>query len=55
MVFGDTPRVARNVLNYRYDLVEHVVRRRRAAGDQQWNWNVGLGAPVLPADASDCR
>ena len=55
MVFGDTPRVARNVLNYRYDLVEHVVCRRRAAGDQQWNWNVGLGAPVLPADAGDCR
>ena len=40
MVFGGAPRVARDVLSYRYDLVD---------------WNVGLGVPVLPTDAGDCR
>ena len=55
MVFDAAPQVVEDVLSYRYDLVEHVVCRRRAAGDQQWNWNVGLGAPVIPPRESACR
>ncbi|MBL8656692.1 MAG: carboxylesterase family protein [Altererythrobacter sp.] len=54
MVFGDRPNPVKDVLSYRYDLVEHVVCRRRAAGDQQWNWNVGLAAPKLPAPSARC-
>ena len=42
-------------MSYRYDLVEHVVCRRRAAGDQQWNWNAGLASPVLPPPVDQCR
>ncbi|MEW4449428.1 carboxylesterase family protein [Qipengyuania sp. JC766] len=54
MVFGEDRKVVEDVLSYRYDLIEHVVCRRRAAGNQQWNWNVGVGAPVLPPLEGDC-
>lgn len=54
LVFGERPMPVNDVLSYRYDLVEHVVCRRRAAGDQQWNWNVGLGAPPLPPPSARC-
>jgi para-nitrobenzyl esterase len=37
-----------------YALNEAVVCRRHAAGDQAWNWNVGLWAPVLPAKG-ECK
>lgn len=55
LVFGASPSVEKDVLSYRYDLIEQVVCRRRAAGDQQWNWNVGLAAPPLPAPTAACR
>jgi para-nitrobenzyl esterase len=48
MHFADTPRAAPKLLGAMFDLNEEVVRRRRAAGIA-WNWNVGLAAPVTPA------
>lgn len=54
MVFGERPKPVRDVLSYRYELVEQIVCRRRAAGDQQWNWNVGLAAPKLPPPNAGC-
>jgi para-nitrobenzyl esterase len=38
-----------------YELHEEVVCRRRAAGNQPWNWNVGIVSPNLPAAAEACR
>ncbi|MFN3522540.1 MAG: carboxylesterase/lipase family protein [Phenylobacterium sp.] len=48
MAFEDQPRAGRGLWPGMYALHEAVVRRRRAAGDTPWNWNVGLAAPVLP-------
>ncbi len=48
MVFAGEPKAARDALAGRYTLQEEVVKRRRLAGDQAWNWNVGLTSPVLP-------
>ncbi|MFC3069441.1 carboxylesterase/lipase family protein [Phenylobacterium soli] len=48
MAFRDAPRPADGLMPGMYDLHEEVIRRRRAAGDQPWNWNVGLWSPVLP-------
>lgn len=55
MVFADTPQIVNDVLGLRYDLNEAVVCRRRAAGDQQWNWNVGIASPPLPVRVEQCR
>lgn len=55
MVFDERPFPASDVLGDRYDLHEEVVCRRRAAGDQQWNWNVGLASPPLPNEVARCR
>lgn len=55
MVFNQRPVPANDVLSYRYELQEHVVCRRRAAGDQQWNWNIGLAAPSLPPMTGACE
>ena len=55
MVFGDEPTVVNDVLSFRYDLVEHVTCRRRVAGEQQWNWNVGLASPPLPGKTNECQ
>jgi para-nitrobenzyl esterase len=37
-----------------FELVESVVCRRRAQGDQPWHWNVGIVSPPLPAGATGC-
>jgi para-nitrobenzyl esterase len=37
-----------------YALNDEVVCRRRAKGDQSWNWNVGVASPPLPPKAG-CR
>lgn len=37
-----------------FELNEEVVCRRRASGDQPWNWNVGIASPPLPPKG-DCR
>lgn len=55
MVFDRVPAQATDLLGYRYDLAEAVVCRRRAAGDQQWNWNAGLASPPLPPRTARCR
>jgi len=47
MDFGDAPQAATNLLPGMYELHEEAVRRRRASGDQPWNWNVGLVSPKL--------
>lgn len=54
MHFAQTPQLARALLPGMYRLNEEVVCRRLAAGDQAWNWNVGLAAPKLPAKAPPC-
>jgi len=54
MDFQAAPRPATNLLPGMYPFVEQVVCRRRAAGDQPWNWNAGLAAPPLPPKAPGC-
>lgn len=44
-----------NLLPGMFELHDETVCRRRAAGDQQWNWNTGIVAPVLPAADETCR
>ena len=52
MAFEDKPQAKTDVEPGAYELYEEVVCRRRAAGDQNWNWNVGVIAPDLPPKAS---
>ena len=47
MDFDRSPEPASNFMPGMYDLNETVVHRRRTAGDQPWNWNVGLWSPTL--------
>jgi para-nitrobenzyl esterase len=55
MHFIDRPVVARDPLGDRYALYEETVCRRRAAGDVQWNWNVGVAAPPMSPAVPQCR
>jgi para-nitrobenzyl esterase len=54
MHFEAEPHPSEHVLPGMYDLVEQVVCRRRASGDQAWNWNVGVISPPLPPKAARC-
>jgi len=54
MRFADTPRPEQGLMPGMYDLNEEVMCRRRAQGDQPWNWNVGLASPPLPPKTSGC-
>ncbi len=54
MAFQATPRLAAIGPSGMYALNEEVVCRRRAEGDQPWNWNVGVASPPLPPKNS-CR
>jgi para-nitrobenzyl esterase len=54
MTFADVPRPGTHLLPGMYELVEQVVCRRRAAGTQAWNWNVGIVAPSLPPRTQTC-
>lgn len=47
MAFAGTPRPSTYLLPNMYALHEAATCRRRAAGDQPWNWNVGVASPVL--------
>jgi para-nitrobenzyl esterase len=38
-----------------YELNEEVVCRRRASGDESWNWNVGIVSPILPPQQPQCK
>ena len=48
MDFKAAPQMAEGLLPGMYAFNEEVVRRKRAAGDLSWNWNVGLASPRLP-------
>ena len=54
MAFVARPEPRRKLLPGMFALHEAAVCRRRAAGDQPWNWNTGVASPVL-APAKDCR
>ena len=54
MHFRAGPDMSKGLLPGMYGFVEQVVCRRRAAGNQQWNWNVGLAATPLPPPAPGC-
>jgi para-nitrobenzyl esterase len=47
MHFAEGPRAATALYPGMYELHEEAVCRRRANGDQPWNWNTGLVSPVL--------
>jgi para-nitrobenzyl esterase len=49
MEFADRPRPSTDVLPGMFALNEEIMRRRRAAGDQQWIGPAGYTAAVLPA------
>ena len=48
MRFAGRPLPERGLMPGMYELNEEVMCRRRAQGDQPWNWNVGLASPPLP-------
>jgi para-nitrobenzyl esterase len=54
MDFTDAPYPADHLLPGMYALHEEAVCRRKAGGDQPWNWNVGIVSPPLP-DRKSCR
>lgn len=54
MAFTDVPRPSHDLLPGMYKLVNEVVCRRKASGDQAWNWNVGIAAPKLPEPTTQC-
>lgn len=54
MRFDVTPTPLAGLFPGMFDLHERTMCRRRAAGDQPWNWNVGLWSPNLPPDAGGC-
>jgi para-nitrobenzyl esterase len=53
MHFAVKPEPAVQLMPGMYELNEEVMCRRRASGNQPWNWNVGLASPPLP-NAADC-
>ena len=55
IVFADKPKAIKGLSGKRYVLHEEVVCRRMAAGDMQWNWNVGIISPPLPPATKECR
>lgn len=55
MAFMDRPIVSRHLMPGMYDLHEEAMCRRRAAGDQPWNWNVGIISPDLTARCAATR
>jgi para-nitrobenzyl esterase len=48
MHFARKPEVGADLMPGMYTLNEEVMERRRRAGDQQWESDVGVAAPVLP-------
>jgi para-nitrobenzyl esterase len=51
MAFADVPRPAARLMPGMYALHEAAMCRRRAAGNQPWNWNTGIVSPVLAKSA----
>lgn len=54
MRFTDQPHPEKHLMPGMYRLNQQVVCRRMAAGNQPWNWNVGLWSPKLPAPTRQC-
>jgi len=54
MAFRDKPTTAADLMPGMFALNERVMCRRRASGDQAWNWNVGLVSPVMPGPTPAC-
>ena len=54
LLIGRTPQAADHLMPGMYALNEAVVCRRHAAGQIQWNWNVGVISPPLPPQAPGC-
>jgi len=54
MAFTDAPHPSHHLFPGMYNLVNEVVCRRQASGDQAWNWNVGIIAPPLPPPSPAC-
>ncbi|HJV43555.1 carboxylesterase/lipase family protein [Caulobacter sp.] len=54
MAFRDKPTSASNLMPGMFALHERAVCRRKASGDQPWNWNVGLVSPVLSGPTPAC-
>lgn len=52
MHFVQGPQPATGVFPGMYELHEEAMCRRRANGDQQWNWNTGLASPQLSGKCS---
>ena len=54
MGFQDRPRLSADLFPGMFALHEAVVCRRRAQGDQPWNWNIGLASPPVPPKQPPC-
>jgi para-nitrobenzyl esterase len=54
MAFAQAPQPGTKLFPGMFALHEASVCRRRAAGDQPWNWNTGVFSPALKK-APDCR
>jgi para-nitrobenzyl esterase len=54
MAFREQPTPTSNLMPGMFVLNERVMCRRRASGDQAWNWNVGLVSPVMPGPTPAC-
>jgi para-nitrobenzyl esterase len=54
MRFAEAPQPGQHLLPGTYELNEQLVCRRRAKGGIPWNWNFGIIAPPLPAQAPGC-
>jgi para-nitrobenzyl esterase len=54
MQFGQSPEAKTNLYPGMYALHEETVCRRRAKGDQAWNWNVGLASSLPPGEEKRC-
>lgn len=54
MAFRDKPVADANLMPGMFAFHERAVCRRKAAGDQPWNWNVGLISPALAGPTSAC-
>lgn len=52
MAFADVPRPGTRLMPGMYALHEAAVCRRRAAGNQPWNWNSGIVSPILVKGAN---
>ncbi|WP_114227143.1 MULTISPECIES: carboxylesterase/lipase family protein [Sphingomonas] len=52
--FAAEPENRRDPMPGMFKLNEAVMCRRRAAGKDGWNWNVGLAAPTLPPRSAGC-